>query len=295
MNATRTSMIALATALVAAVPASAAAAPQRGWTAIGDWKIAPIARGTCAIARRYASGTYLGVRASADGSAALVAANEKWRAPTGAAWGIILVVDGNRAGALRPDTGGEMFRLDSASLSKLAAARSLDVYSDRGVLIERLDPTGAAAAVEQLRDCLSPAPSRDYGPLMGVPAPPPPPPYQPPSGAREPRPKYPPSTWINEADYPFAALRAGEQGTVVFRLDLNAEGRVTACTVLMSSGSAILDSVICRLLTERALFEPARDAKGKPTNGTFRSRIAWRLPEPPPPVLTPPVPTPTPN
>jgi TonB family protein len=289
MNATRASVIAIAAALCAAAPASAVA-PQRGWTAIGDWEIAPIAQGTCAIARPYASGTYLGVRASGDGSVKLVLANEKWRAPVGAPWGFLLVLDGDRAGALRPDRGGEMFSLNSAFLPKLAAARSLEVYSDRGVLIERLDPTGAAAAVERLRDCISPTPSRDYGPLMGVAAPPPPPPYQPPSAARSPRPKSPPSTWINESDYPSAALRAGEQGTVTFRLDVDVEGRVTACTVIASSGSAILDSVTCRLLTERVTFEPARDAKGNPTSGHFRSRIGWRIPEPPPPEPAPPAP-----
>jgi TonB family protein len=80
-------------------------------------------------------------------------------------------------------------------------------------------------------------------------------------------------------DYPAEALRAGEQGTVAFQLEVGADGSVAACTVTSSSGSASLDSTTCRLLRERARFTPARDSSGKPVSDTVVSRITWRIPE----------------
>jgi len=83
---------------------------------------------------------------------------------------------------------------------------------------------------------------------------------------------------ISNADYPAAAIRAGQQGTVEFRLDISAEGRVTGCTITSSSGSAVLDSATCGLLVRRARFTPALDRNGRPTTGTINSRIKWVIP-----------------
>jgi TonB family protein len=77
-------------------------------------------------------------------------------------------------------------------------------------------------------------------------------------------------------------MRAGEQGVVEVALDVAPEGRVTACTVTASSGSAILDASTCRILRSRARFNPALDAAGKPVPDRIASRIAWRMPAAPP-------------
>ena len=92
-------------------------------------------------------------------------------------------------------------------------------------------------------------------------------------------------TLFSDEDYPAAAVRNHEQGPVTFRLSVGADGMPAACSVTGSSGSALLDSTTCRLLMERARFEPARDAGGKPTADTVSGRIVWRLPddEPGPP------------
>jgi protein TonB len=86
-------------------------------------------------------------------------------------------------------------------------------------------------------------------------------------------------------DYPAAAVRAREEGNVGFRLEIDKIGRVTACAIIVSSGSATLDSATCGLLVRRARFTPALDYKGKPTADRMTGRILWRLPapEPPPP------------
>lgn len=82
---------------------------------------------------------------------------------------------------------------------------------------------------------------------------------------------------ISTDDYPAAALRNEEQGTVAIRLDIGVDGAVTACTVTGSSGSQSLDSTTCRLLQQRARFSPARDARGRPVPDTYTQHIAWRI------------------
>ncbi|WP_106640253.1 energy transducer TonB [Allosphingosinicella vermicomposti] len=69
---------------------------------------------------------------------------------------------------------------------------------------------------------------------------------------------------IVNADYPRAAKRAGVEGEVLVRFTVEPNGRVGACTVLRSSGSADLDATTCRLIQQRYRFEPARDASGRP-------------------------------
>lgn len=83
-------------------------------------------------------------------------------------------------------------------------------------------------------------------------------------------------------DYPAAALRYDQEGTVAVMLNVGVDGRVTGCTVTSSSGSAALDSTTCRLLRNRARFEPARDARGRAIAGTSAATIRWALPAPAP-------------
>jgi protein TonB len=83
---------------------------------------------------------------------------------------------------------------------------------------------------------------------------------------------------VNELDYPEAALRAREEGTVELQLVVAPQGRVTGCTILKSSGSFVLDSSSCRLLVRRARFWPALDREGTPIASTFRHMLKWRLP-----------------
>lgn len=80
-------------------------------------------------------------------------------------------------------------------------------------------------------------------------------------------------------DYPQAALRREEQGTVAFTLSINRRGRVDECVIATSSGSAALDSATCRVLQRRGRFTPARDASGKRVADTMSGRIRWQLPE----------------
>lgn len=109
------------------------------------------------------------------------------------------------------------------------------------------------------------------------PAPPPPPP--PPKVAKKLTPRGSPQSWVTDDDYPPAALRSGDAGTVGFRLDVGPDGRVTDCTVTSSSGSSLLDQTACRLLQRRARFNPAEDENGNKIAAAFTSRFTWRIPQ----------------
>jgi protein TonB len=78
-------------------------------------------------------------------------------------------------------------------------------------------------------------------------------------------------------DYPSEAFRNRHEGTVGFRLQVGADGRVKDCAIMSSSGFASLDSTTCRLLTLRARFSPALDRLGRPTTDSAVGQINWRL------------------
>ena len=109
-----------------------------------------------------------------------------------------------------------------------------------------------------------------------APAPPPPPPVA--SKARGAKPKGQ-GSWAAriQDNYPSAALRKEIEGTVAVRVTVGPDGRVSGCTVSGSSGSGDLDSAACDGMTRYARFEPALDAGGSPTSGSFSTRIVYKI------------------
>lgn len=94
----------------------------------------------------------------------------------------------------------------------------------------------------------------------------------------DPIPRGNPGNWANTNDYPSIALQKEMEGTTGFRVTVGPDGRVTDCTIVLSSGSAELDTATCNNVSRRARFEPARDAAGKPTNGSYSNRVRWEIP-----------------
>lgn len=109
------------------------------------------------------------------------------------------------------------------------------------------------------------------------PAPPPPPP--PPAISKAAAARGQPSSWVTNDDYPAAAIRAGDQGSVGVSFQINTQGRVENCEVTSSSGSSILDRTTCQLVTRRGRYSPALDAAGNPTGSRTSLRFRWVLPE----------------
>ncbi len=84
-----------------------------------------------------------------------------------------------------------------------------------------------------------------------------------------------PGTWVTTNDYPSRALRQERQGTTAFRLDVNIDGKPTACSVTGSSGHADLDAATCKALLRRARFRPIADGGGP---SSWSSRVRWQIP-----------------
>jgi protein TonB len=90
-----------------------------------------------------------------------------------------------------------------------------------------------------------------------------------------------PGDWITSEDYPVDAMRLKVGGATGFRLSIDADGTVAACTVTASSGSDELDQTACQLLARRARFTPAMDASGHPIAATYSSSVRWQIPPQP--------------
>jgi protein TonB len=88
-----------------------------------------------------------------------------------------------------------------------------------------------------------------------------------------------PANWVSDADYPVAAKAARQSGVVGFVLTIDGDGSVSDCTVTQSSGSKLLDSTTCKLISRRARFVAARDSENEPAAARWASRISWTLPE----------------
>jgi len=110
-------------------------------------------------------------------------------------------------------------------------------------------------------------------PPAPVAAPPPPPPPK----RANPVPKGNPGRWVSNDDYPSRAIREEAQGTVRFMLTVGPDGRASDCSVTGSSGNSDLDATACRLLKQRARFDPKLDSEGNPTTGTWSSSFKWVL------------------
>ena len=59
---------------------------------------------------------------------------------------------------------------------------------------------------------------------------------------------------------------------------MDADGTVSDCTVTQSSGSKLLDSTTCALMSRRARFVAARNSDNEPAEARWASRISWTLP-----------------
>lgn len=78
-----------------------------------------------------------------------------------------------------------------------------------------------------------------------------------------------PANWFGYRDYPLAASRAHQQGTVAISLIVDPSGKAVKCDVIGSSGFTLLDSGTCELALKRARFHPARAASGEAVPGTY--------------------------
>ncbi len=135
-------------------------------------------------------------------------------------------------------------------------------------------PINVSVTPPQIQTVTTPPPP---APVIPIAAPPPAPP-PPPSQARGVRPDGQ-ARWAAriQQNYPSRAVRDGTEGTVGVTVTVNAEGRVSACSVTSSSGSSILDQAACSGMERYARFDPALNDAGNPISASWSTRIVYQL------------------
>ncbi|HEY1606374.1 MAG TPA: energy transducer TonB [Allosphingosinicella sp.] len=139
----------------------------------------------------------------------------------------------------------------SGFLDALAAATRLDVRV-RGQVALSIPLPGAGKAVAALHDCddaLVTAWGIDLKAQAALAEPPRPIDFR---------------NWMDDADYPTAAVARKATGTVVARMAVDASGQVTDCVIVAGSGDPDLDGAACHALKRHARFDPAVGTDGRP-------------------------------
>ena len=77
--------------------------------------------------------------------------------------------------------------------------------------------------------------------------------------------------------YPPRARAAGEQGSVRFQAEVDADGIVMSCKVTASSGYRRLDDETCEMIIDHASFKPTLDSHGKAREAMHDGVVNWRL------------------
>jgi TonB family protein len=87
------------------------------------------------------------------------------------------------------------------------------------------------------------------------------------------------SRYFSDGDYPAAAISKSLSGRVRFALLVGEDGKVADCTVIETSGVAVLDGQACALVMQRAKFQPALGTDGKPAKDALIAAIMWKMRE----------------
>jgi len=85
-----------------------------------------------------------------------------------------------------------------------------------------------------------------------------------------------PASWFSADDYPMEAAKEGVEGTATFEVDVDPEGKPTACRITRSSGSPALDKRTCEVVLKKGRFLPATSG-GKAVAGRYSRTASWRL------------------
>ena len=85
-----------------------------------------------------------------------------------------------------------------------------------------------------------------------------------------------PLSWVTSRDFPDDTIAPGKSYDVSVKMNVDASGRITTCTVASSSGSPQVDQKACELVMARGKYEPARSADGRavPALAGMRYRVS---------------------
>lgn len=282
--------------LVVAIGATPAAATD--WDSVAGWDVYEVDAKRCVVGRVFPDGpTTFGIILSVDGDTRVFATRAGWSTRAGAAVPARIALDGqplptgSSVGIEQSNNRGFVAAAPADFLDRFAAATQLGLTTAPSQASDALRLTGAAAGLAQGRRCLDnlreearlpPAtagavlrPATRMTATAG----------RNPALASSPRviasralPRKPRSTWVTTDDYPDAALRAEEEGSVTVKLAIDRGGEIADCDVIQSSGSAALDTATCRTVRRRARYQPATDQSGRPVDATDNHTVRWSLP-----------------
>ena len=283
----------LVAAALCAVPAAAT-----DWDSVAGWDVYEVDAKRCVVGRVFAEGpTTFGIILSVDGDTRVFATRAGWSTRSGAAVPARIALDGqplptgSSVGIEQSNNRGFVAAAPAGFLDRFASATQLGLTTAPGQASDALRLTGAAAGLAQGRRCLDnlreesrvrPATAnavvrtatRTTARAGRAPATE----SSPRAIASRALPRKPRSTWVTTDDYPDAALRAEEEGSVTVKLAINRGGEVAGCDVVQSSGSAALDTATCRTVQRRARYRPATDQSGQPVDATDNHTVRWSLP-----------------
>lgn len=99
--------------------------------------------------------------------------------------------------------------------------------------------------------------------------------------AVQPKPKKEWTAYVSSDDYPKLALYARAGGETRLLIDVGVDGKGSNCRIIAPSGRPELDEMSCKIVTERAEYEPGRDATEAPIKTPFYFVFRWEMPRPP--------------
>lgn len=80
--------------------------------------------------------------------------------------------------------------------------------------------------------------------------------------------------WLDYSPSVVQGFRSGHSGPTRYRLDIGADGKVTACYITNDS-SPDFSKALCEIVMKRSRFLPALDAAGKPVKSFYTDGVDW--------------------
>ena len=176
-----------------------------------------------------------------DGSRASASGRQVWR--DGTRWTLIGVLREDLTPLERPNSSVEIW------------------FGDQYV---RLNPGDMTKANLALATC-----ERDLLKLMGM--------SEAEQEAMATPPVYPKGGILRHSDYPDTLISKDIEATMGLLIDVAADGRVTACKALESSGIAAFDTYACEIFKKRGKYGPAIDKGGNPMRALMYQSVNWYI------------------
>ena len=149
---------------------------------------------------------------------------------------------------------------------KAAAKSEVISVSVPGEAKESFSVPGLGAALEVMDQCVV-----DLGKHWGISA------EEQRRVAKPAKPLKPLGRYFSALDYPTKALKDDAMGRTNVRIAVDETGRPTDCIVMKPSGNKALDSETCRILIQKARFEPAIDVDGRPMKSVVVTAVNWLI------------------